>query len=110
MAKSGRTTVLTLASDLGLGLRYVPLPGSVLMVPLMVRFGRVASSATSAQRTARISPIRAAVASIRSMMSAMSLDAFGSGRCLAVHARRASRTVVRSSRVSYRVSDLSPIR
>jgi putative transposase len=37
----------------------------------------------------------------------MSLDALGPGRCFAVHARSASRTVARSSRVSDRVSDLS---
>ncbi len=49
--------------------------------------------------------IRAPVARIRSMMSAMSLDALGPGRCLPVHARSALRTVSRSSRGGDRVSD-----
>jgi hypothetical protein len=39
-AKSGRTTARTPAADLGVALQYVPLPGSGLMVPLMVRFGQ----------------------------------------------------------------------
>jgi hypothetical protein len=60
-AKSGRATVLTLASDLGLAFRYVPLPGSVLIVPLMVTAGRGASRSMSTHRSARISPIRAPV-------------------------------------------------
>jgi hypothetical protein len=87
--------------------RYVPVTGSVLIVPLMVTVGRGAVRSMSIQRSAKISPIRAPVASIKPMMSAMSVVAFGPERCLVVHARAASRTVFKSSRVSDLVSVFS---
>lgn len=64
---------------------------SVLTVPLMTAVR--ASSSISDHRRASTSPMRAPVASMMSMMSAMSPDDFGPGRSAVIQERTASRAL-----------------
>ena len=90
MAKSGSTTVLHARVRLRACLAIGALARLGLDRPVDGEVGAVGIECDVGPAQGEdLADACAPVASIRSMMSAMSLDALGPGRCLAVHARSA---------------------